>query len=140
MGRRNRVCYLCGETYSYCPTCLQDKTKPAWLAEFHNENCVKIFSICTRFNMKSLSKDEAKLELSSCDLSEKDKFISCVKRDLDIIFAPNPKPKRASRKVEVAVMQDRVVETAIAELPNIPTEQLEEVVESHEVVIEKENI
>ena len=30
MGRRSRECYLCGAKYSYCPTCSQDKMKPAW--------------------------------------------------------------------------------------------------------------
>ena len=145
MGRRNRTCYLCGETYEYCPTCLQDKTKPAWMSEFHSENCVKIFGICTRFNMKSLSKEEAKSELSVCDLSGRDKFINCVKRDLDVIFAPNPKSKKTYKKLEPVVeepvvMPEFVLETAVVELPDVQTEQLEEVAMPTVAQVETETV
>ena len=60
MGRRTRECRVCGERYEYCPTCSQDKYKPAWMVDFHEENCVKIWDICTRFNMELMSKEEAK--------------------------------------------------------------------------------
>ena len=110
MARRNRECYLCGTDYKYCPTCSEDKMKPAWMAEFHSEDCVKIFAICTNFNIGKMSKAEAKDALSACDLSNRLNFRSCVKRDLEVIFADEPKKK--IKKAEP---------------------------ESHEVVIEKEN-
>lgn len=91
MGRRTRECLLCGTRYEYCPTCSQDKMKPSWMTEFHNENCKSIFDICTRFNMELLSKDEAKAALEKCDLSNKANFKSYVQRDLENIFAEAPK-------------------------------------------------
>ena len=93
MGRRNRECYLCGETYQYCPTCSQDKMKPTWMAEFHSENCKSIFDICTRFNMKLITKAEAQTALKECDLSNKANFKPYVQRDLENIFAEEPKTK-----------------------------------------------
>lgn len=105
MGKRNRVCYLCGTKYEYCPTCTQDKAKPAFMSEFHAENCKNIFEICTRFNMKFMSKVEAQEALAACDLSGRANFRPFVQRDLDNIFAVDetpvkaeePKPRRGKR-------------------------------------------
>lgn len=85
MGR-TRECYLCGEKYGYCPSCSQDKYKPAWMATFHSENCKNIFDIATRFNMQLLTKEEAKAVMEQCDLSNKSNFKSYVQRDLENIF------------------------------------------------------
>ena len=115
MGRRNRECYLCGEDYKYCPTCSQDRMKPAYMSEFHSENCKNIFDICTRFNMKLMSKSEAQAALSACDLSNKANFKSYAQRDLEVIFAEEPKKK--IKKAEPMAIEP----------------------ESHEVVIKKEN-
>ena len=93
MARRNRECYLCGEDYKYCSTCSQDRTKPSWMTEFHNENCMKIFDICTRFNMKLMSKTEAQEALIECDLSNRANFKSYVQVDLENIFAEDVNDK-----------------------------------------------
>ena len=87
MAKRDRKCYLCGENYKYCPTCSQDKMKPSWMAEFHNENCKNIFNIATRFNLKLLTKAEAKAEMDKCDLSNRENFKAYVQRDLENIYA-----------------------------------------------------
>lgn len=93
MARRNRECYLCGEDYKYCPTCSQDRTKPSWMTEFHSENCMKIFDICTRFNMKLMSKTEAQDALIECDLSNRANFKSYVQVDLENIFVEDANDK-----------------------------------------------
>ena len=95
MGRKTRECYLCGKIYQYCPTCSQDRMKPAWMAVFHNENCKNIWDIATRFNMQLLTKEEAKTAMEKCDLSNKDNFKECVKRDLANIFVEEPKAAKA---------------------------------------------
>lgn len=111
MGRRTRECLLCSTKYEYCPTCSQDKMKPAFMAEFHNENCTKIFDICTRFNMELLSKAEAQSALEKCDLSNKANFKSYVQRDLKNIFAEEPKPvqEKVSKPVAKATKSHEVV-------------------------------
>lgn len=119
MGRRNRECYLCGTDYKYCNTCSQDRMKPAWMSEFHSENCKNIFDICTRFNMELISKTEAQEALNSCDLSNKSNFKSYVKRDLENIFAEEP--KKRGKRIEIQPIDDAMI-----------------IEESHEVV-KKEN-
>ena len=86
MARRTRNCYLCGTKYEYCPTCSQDRLKPAWMAEFHEENCKNIFDIATRFNMQLLTKEEARDAMEQCDLSNRAEFKSYIQYDLDNIF------------------------------------------------------
>ena len=108
MAKRDRKCYLCGEAYKYCPTCSDDRMKPAFMAEFHSENCKNIFEICTRFNMNNMSKSEAKAALEQCDLSNKANFKSFVQRDLENIYKEEPAPKR-SKKAEIPVIEHEVV-------------------------------
>lgn len=90
MAKKNRRCSTCGEKYSYCPNC--DKNSPSWMVAFHAENCKNIFQICTQYNVGALAKKEAQDALSACDLSNKANFVSCVQRDLENIFAEDPKP------------------------------------------------
>lgn len=139
MGRRNRSCYLCGESYQYCPTCSQDRTKPAWMAEFHSENCKNIFDICTRFNMKMFTKDEAKEAIEQCDLSNKENFRPSVQRTLSNLL-----------KVEENIFtEDPIVVTLDAEIKEIHEDKA--IIETsirgskarkpvrHEVVYKEEN-
>lgn len=109
MGRRTRECYLCGTKYEYCPTCSQDKMKPSWMTEFHTANCKEIFNICTRFNMKMMSKEEAKEALEKCDLTNKSSFKSYVQKDLENIFVEEQKPRRV-RKAEIKIPEVIVTE------------------------------
>ena len=130
MGRRNRECYLCGRDYQYCSTCSQDRMKPVWMSEFHSENCKNIFDICTRFNMKLMSKTEAQKALKSCDLSNKANFKSYVQRDLDVILAEEP---------VVVTVEDEIKEVS-EEKPIVETHfKGNKKKHRHEVVIEKEN-
>ena len=93
MGRRTRECRVCGQTYKYCPTCSQDKYKPTWMALFHEENCMKIWDICTRFNMELMSKEEAKEAILKCDLSKKENFVDFVQKDIANILFEEPTPE-----------------------------------------------
>lgn len=127
MGRRNRECYLCGEDYKYCPTCSQDKMKPAWMSEFHSENCKNIFDICTRFNMNLMSKTEAQDALNACDLTNKENFKSYVIRDLDVIFAEDVVPAPAE---EPKFKRGKRIEVK-------PVDEFADI--AHEVFIKKEN-
>lgn len=98
MASRNKTCYLCGTRYKYCSTCSQDRMKPSWMGEFHSESCKDIFDICTRYNMEFITKDEAKAELTKCDLSNKENFKSYVQQDLENIFAEEVAADKMSAK------------------------------------------
>lgn len=108
MARRERNCYLCGQSYKYCPTCSQDRLKPAWMEDFHGEDCMKIFDICTRFNMELMSKTEAQEALIECDLSNRANFKSYVQHDLDVIFDEEPFIVEVEAKIE-EITEDEIV-------------------------------
>ena len=130
MARKSRECYLCGTDYKYCGSCSNDRMKPAWMSEFHSENCKNIFDICTRFNMKLMSKTEAQEALISCDLSNKANFKSYVQRDLDVIFEEEPIVVPVEAEIKKVSEDKAIVETFIR--GNKKKHQ-------HEVVIKKEN-
>lgn len=110
MGRRTRECLLCGTKYEYCPTCSQDKMKPVWMTEFHDENCKSIFDICTRFNMQMLAKAEAKTALENCDLSNKANFKSYVQRDLENIFTEDKITIPVNAEIKEVTADEVIVE------------------------------
>ena len=132
MARRARECYLCGTAYKYCPTCSEDRNTPAWMSEFHTDNCKNIFDICTRFNMKLMSKAEAQDALNVCDLSNKSNFKSYVQRDIEVIFEEEPIVVTLDVDAEIKEISEvkAIVETSIRGSKKK---------HQHEVVIKKEN-
>ena len=144
MGRRTRECYLCGEKYHYCPTCSQDKGKPTWMIEFHEENCKTVFQICTDFNMKFLTKDEAKESLSKCNLSNKSNFRASVQNTLATIFAEDPKPVVEKNEKEPAPAAPKTVKAPAIKVekavkaPVAPKAAKTPVVEKTETIIAPE--
>ena len=110
MARRQRECYLCGESYQYCGSCSQDRAKPSWMSEFHSESCKNIFDICTRFNMDMMSKAEAQEALNSCDLSNRANFKSYVQHDLGVIFEEDPIIAEVDAKISEITEDEVVVE------------------------------
>ena len=109
-----RKCILCGAEYTYCPSCPKDDKKESWYAIFDNENCKNISKALTDYNLNKISKGEARHALLACDLS-----IQLNDHYRNEINAIIEKPKRGKR-------------AELKELDEIAN------VESHEVVIEKE--
>jgi len=114
MGRKSRECYLCGESYKYCPTCTNDRTKPVWMAEFHSENCKDIFDICTRFNMEMLTKEEAQSAIEKCDLSNKLNFRPSVQNTLSNLF----------KVEEVIIEEEPIVAIVDAEIKEVAEDEV----------------
>lgn len=93
MAYKKRTCYLCGEQYEYCPNCSEFQHLPYYMQTFHSENCKTIFQTCVDYNMKLITKKQAMNILSQCDLSQSDKFMESVRRDLKtIMHEPKKKP------------------------------------------------
>ena len=95
MGKANRKCYVCDTKYEYCKSCGRDRTKPEWMAEFHEANCAIIFETCVRFNMELISKEEAKAMLANCDLSNKASFKESIQTTLAEILGEKSKTAQA---------------------------------------------
>lgn len=95
--KKNRQCICCSTRYSYCPDCNgSDRLKPSWHSEFCGEDCKELWQIATRFNMGLIKKQDAKEMISILDLKDKSEYVECIQRDIENIFAEEPK-KRGKR-------------------------------------------
>ena len=108
MAKKSRECITCGEKYSYCPSC--NRKEPAWMSEFHEENCKNIFQICTSFNVNVMSKHEAKAALEQCDLSNKVNFKAYIQHDLENILKEEPVKRGKKAEIVIDEAEHEVVE------------------------------
>lgn len=122
----NKKCFCCSTRYSYCPNCSNaDKLAPSWKATFCSEDCMTIWTTCTRYNMGRLTKSEAKSIISELSLKPISEYAPCVQRDLGVILKEDPKPRR-SRRAEIK---------PVDEAANVEPTFIEETYE----VVEQEN-
>lgn len=121
----NRKCFCCSTRYSYCPNCsTADRLAPSWKATFCSEDCMTLWTTCTRFNMGKHTKAEAKEIISALNLKPISEYAQCVQKDLGVILKEDPKPRR-TRRAEIKPV-DEVADT----IPAI-------IEETHEVVIQE---
>ena len=158
MAAKNKKCLCDGTKYSYCPDCNgADRLAPAWKSEFCSEECMTLWSTCTKYNLGKLTKPEAKAIISALPLKPVEQYAKCVQRDLAVICKEEPKPKRGKRR-EIPVLEESTSAEFKVELgaeiksiendsvkveitvPTVPAEQhhtLEyKINNTHEVVIE----
>ena len=96
--KRNRKCICCNTQYSYCPDCGgSDRLKESWYSEFCSSECKDLWTTATKFNMQFLTKQEAAEIILDLNIKDKSKYVPCVQRDLENIFAEEPKTKRGKR-------------------------------------------
>ena len=156
MAIKNKKCLCCGEKFSYCPHCSKaDALKPSWASEFCCEECMILWTTATKYNLGILAKSEAKAIISKLNLKPTEEYAQCVQRDLGVILAEEPKPKRGKRaampvldEVATPVVDEAIaeeiksaVEAAFEEITDGSfTVELEPVLEedAHEVVTTKE--
>ena len=106
-----RKCFCCSTRYSYCPNCSgADRLKESWYATFCSEDCMTIWTTCTKFNMGRLTKSEAKEIISALTLKPISEYAPCVQRDLGVIMREDPKPKRSKRVVAQPVDEPTLID------------------------------
>lgn len=116
---KNRKCVCCGTAYSYCPDCSNaDKLAPSWKATFCSEDCMTIWTTCTKFNMGRLTKPEAKETISALNLKPTSEYAPCVQRDLAVILKEDPKPKRSKRVAAQPIDEPTLIEQITHEVVN----------------------
>lgn len=109
--RKNRKCICCSSEYAYCPDCNgSDKLKPSWYSEFCSEGCKDLWMIATKFNMGVVEKRDAKDMISVLDLKDRSKYVVCVQRDLEVIFAEEPKKRGLRAKTPIIDEQPVAIE------------------------------
>ncbi len=116
-----RKCILCGNEYTYCPSCPKDAKKESWYAIFDNENCKNISKTLTDYNLNKISKVEARHALLECDLSIK--LNDHYRNEINAIIE---KPKHGKR-AELKILDEAMIIEQVATEP-----------ESHVVVLTEE--
>lgn len=70
MAKSNKICYLCGKKYHYCPTCSPDINKPSWYAMWCSEECKNLDQILASHTLKQISIEEAKEKINALKLKD----------------------------------------------------------------------
>ena len=104
----NRKCICCSTEYRYCNSCSEDRTKPAWYAIYHNENCKDIFNTASDYLAGAITKEEAKQKFDACDLSQKNKLHSKIVEAINAVYGEKTEMKNES----VVEIKEEVVEDA----------------------------
>lgn len=91
MAKNNRVCKVCGESYTFCPNCAGVSATEKYKTMFCSKNCRDIFHTLSRYSVKDVNKYEAKEILSSLDMSKRNSFSAAIKSDVDEIMGFNKK-------------------------------------------------
>lgn len=89
MANLNRKCCICGKEYAFCFRC--DDDKPSWMASFCSENHKNIYTACAGYNAGHLTKDETKILLDKCDLSDKESFSKATQDVINELYKENVK-------------------------------------------------
>ena len=104
--KNNRKCICCSTEYRYCNSCSEDRTKPAWYAIYHNENCKNVFNTASDYLAGLITKEEAKQKFDACDLSYKNKLHNKITEAINVVYGEKTEMKNES----VVEIKEEVVE------------------------------
>lgn len=120
----NGVCDICGKRYSVCKTCQTVKTFKPWRTITDTLEHYKIFIALSEYT-KTKNKEEAKEQLSHCDLSDLESFPDRIKNVIKEITI-EPKMEAIEKADEVQVEQKNVkMKYASKKRENIKDENIE---------------
>lgn len=103
-----RKCTVCGTVYKYCPTCSDFAYLEPWHTLYHDENCKKIFKVCSRYASGGLAGEKAKAELKSLNIPKT--LVKGIEKNInEIMSIPEPQP------VEPEIEINGEVETEVEE-------------------------
>lgn len=96
----NAKCAICDKKYHLCKTCEDVKTFSPWRTVTDTIDCYKIFLVLSEYT-KTKNKEQAKKELSTCNLKEKDVFAPHIKAAIDEIMAePEVEVKTSTKEIK----------------------------------------
>lgn len=89
---RDRTCLICSAKYNYCSNCGSYDPTETWRNLFCSKNCKDIFSIVSKcFDDGVISIEQAYIEISDLDLSNKKNFNKRIQTDIRKILESNKK-------------------------------------------------
>ena len=117
----NGVCDICGKRYSVCKTC---QTFKPWRTITDTLEHYKIFIALSEYT-RTKNKEEAKEQLSHCDLSDLESFPDRIKNVIKEITV-EPKMEAVEKTEEIQVEQKNVkMKYASKKRGNIKDENIE---------------
>jgi hypothetical protein len=120
----NGVCDICGKRYSVCKTCQTVKTFKPWRTITDTLEHYKIFIALSEYT-RTKNKEEAKEQLSHCDLSDLESFPDRIKNVIKEITI-EPKMEVVEKAEEIQVEQKNVkMKYASKKRGNIKDENIE---------------
>lgn len=75
----NATCAICGKKYHVCSSCENARSFTPWRMITDSSACYKIFMILSSYTNGYTSRQEAKEQLQSCDLTHLDTFVSHIR-------------------------------------------------------------
>lgn len=96
----NATCSICGKRYHVCATCSDTKNFTPWRTITDTINCYKIFIIIRDYTNGYKSKEDTKVELEKCDLTEVDLFTEEVSKVIKELLKTDKRTKKVSDEKE----------------------------------------
>ena len=93
--KKNRICHVCGNEYSYCPNCDKDRMKPSWYALFCSDECHAIDEILGDYNRGKITESKARKSLTAIGINKIDIKDMDVKAAIDAILVKQPEAEEA---------------------------------------------
>lgn len=97
---KNRTCFICGNKYSYCPSCERDKMKPSWYSLFCGDICKEINSILSANTAKKMSDKEASEKIKNINASKMSIKNDLVKSRIDELLKYKEEVKASKKNIK----------------------------------------
>jgi hypothetical protein len=99
MENLNAKCSICGKPYHVCHSCLEQKSFKPWRVITDTVEHYKIYLVIHDYTNKTITKNEAKIELEKCNLSNLETFVPEIKSVITDIIKED---KKSSTKKNVS--------------------------------------
>lgn len=93
MARHTKQCFCCGNEYSYCPTCFEDRLKPSWYSMFDSESCKELNAILSAHTCGKMDDKTAKEQIEKLNID-----LSTIKNELNKEYIEKLLAKKATKK------------------------------------------
>lgn len=102
-----RICLICGKKYNFCPRCPGGAKLPSWMSIYDNEDCKRVFEICSAYVNKKMSKGDAVIKLKSFKLpGHLNEHYQKIVDEIMHVEKPSTKQRRPRRVIQKEVVND----------------------------------
>lgn len=123
--KKNRTCIVCSEKYRYCPSCAEFAHLEPWHSIFHDDNCREIFNAVSAYLGKEKTKEETKIRLDKCNLSNKASFKKSILDAIEEVYTSEAIDSNVANTVNIEFIKtNNVVEEIDTNFDDVKTEEV----------------